>query len=288
MDLVGFGWTGLDWVGRIGLVRRVRPVGRVRRDIGRAGVGLLRRGGEPRLGLPFAPYLGATLGSGRRCTVAIGIADVRVVVEFGVGFGEGLVGDGREEVLEGHAGKPDFGVRQRSVGIVIGIGFGLGFSFLDFTDFEEFFGDAHFSHEFSDFWTGTVEKATILFKLVKLFGSKARAPIGEKFFLDVRAAGPFPEFLLFPIGGGGLTESEPVALDLEEIVGDGGAAETRDVVGELSEGSPFAVGVGFRVDVAGHGGVLELGPEEEFVSNAMSAMREVVRVASCVFRVSDA
>ena len=39
--------------------------------------------------------------------------------------------------------------------------------------------------------------------------------------------------------------------------------------------------------MAGHGGVLELGPEEEFVSNAMSAMnamREVVRVASCVFR----
>jgi len=76
-------------------------------------------------------------------------------------------------------------------------------------------------------------------------------------------------------------------LDLEEIVGDGGAAETRDVVGELAEGGPFAFGIGFGVDVAGHGGVLELGPEEEFVSNAMSAMnamREVVRVASCVFR----
>jgi hypothetical protein len=34
----------------------------------------------------------------------------------------------------------------------------------------------------------------------------------------------------------------------------------------LAEGVPFALGVGFGVDGAGHGDVLELGPEEEFVS----------------------
>jgi hypothetical protein len=31
----------------------------------------------------------------------------------------------------------------------------------------------------------------------------------------------------------------------------------------LAEGSPLAFGVGFGIDVAGHGGVLELGPEKE-------------------------
>ena len=62
-------------------------------------------------------------------------------------------------------------------------------------------------------------------------------------------------------------ESEPIALDLEVIVGDGGAAEARDVAGELAEGGPFAFGVSFGIDVAGHRGVLELGPEEELGSD---------------------
>jgi hypothetical protein len=34
----------------------------------------------------------------------------------------------------------------------------------------------------------------------------------------------------------------------------------------LAQSSPFAVDVGFGVNVAGHGGVLELGPKEEFGS----------------------
>lgn len=82
-------------------------------------------------------------------------------------------------------------------------------------------------------------------------------------FGDVGALDPFAEFFFLLFSGVGLAEDEPVALDLEVIVGEGGAAETGDVVGELAEGVPFAFGVGFGVDIAGHGGVLELGPEEE-------------------------
>jgi hypothetical protein len=202
-------------------------------------------------------------------------------------FGEWFFGDGGEEFFERHAGESDFGVGQGSVGIVIGIGFGASFGLLSFAEFEELFCDAHFSHEFGDFGTGTVEEAGSLFNIVNLFGSKAGTTIGEELFLDVGAFGPFPEFLFFAIGGGGLTESEPVTLDLEVVVCEGGTTKARDVVGELAEGSPLAFGIGFGVDVAGHSGVLELGPEEKFGSDAMSAMnamREFVRVASCVFR----
>ena len=75
-------------------------------------------------------------------------------------------------------------------------------------------------------------------------------------------------------------KGEPVALDLEEIVSEGGATKARDVVCELAESRTFSFGIGFGVDVAGHGGVLELGPEKEFgnkrsalsVMNARSAM----------------
>ena len=63
-------------------------------------------------------------------------------------------------------------------------------------------------------------------------------------------------------------ESEPVTLDLEVIVGEGRAFEAGDVVGEMAEGGEFAVGVGFGIDVAGEGDVLELGPEEEFGGDA--------------------
>jgi len=196
--------------------------------------------------------------------MAVGIVEVRVV-EVGMGLSEWLFGDGGKEFFEGHASESDFGVGQWPVGIVVGSGFGASFGFLGFAEFEELFCDANFGHEFGDFGSGTVQETGVLFKLVKLFGSKAGAPIGEEFFLNVGTLGPFPEFLFFPIGGVGLADGEPVALDLEVIVSESGAAETGDVVGELAEGSPFAVGVGFGVDVAGHGGVLELGPEEDFV-----------------------
>jgi hypothetical protein len=66
---------------------------------------------------------------------------------------------------------------------------------------------------------------------------------------------------------------------LEVIVGEGGAAEAGDVVGELAEGSPFAVGVGFGIDVAGHGDVLELGPKEEFGGEAWGVRGEWVRAS---------
>ena len=60
---------------------------------------------------------------------------------------------------------------------------------------------------------------------------------------------------------------QPIALDLEEVVGEGGAFEAGDVVGEMAKGGEFAVGVGLGVDVTSHGDVLELGPEEEFGSD---------------------
>src|SRR5690348_17646213 len=52
------------------------------------------------------------------------------------------------------------------------------------------------------------------------------------------------ELFFFFIGGVGLGEGQPIALDLEEVVGDGGAFEAGDVVGEMAKSSEFAVGVG--------------------------------------------
>jgi hypothetical protein len=82
-----------------------------------------------------------------------------------------------------------------------------------------------------------------------------------------------------------LAEGEPVALDLEVIVGEGGTAEAGDVVGELAQSVPFAIGVGFGVDVASHGDVLELGPEEEFGGEGKCGMRSaecgIVRIVAC-------
>lgn len=198
-------------------------------------------------------------------------------------FSEGFVGDSGKEFFERHASKSDFGVGQGSVGIIVGLGFGFGFGFLKFAEFENFSCDAHFGHEFGDFGSRAVEETGIFFKLVHLLGSHAAAGFWEEFFRDVRACGPFPEIFFFFVGGVGLRECEPVTLDLEVIVGKGGTAEAGDVVGEMAESVPFAVGVGFGVDEAGHSGELELGPEEEFV-NDMNAMRLVIRSACCVLR----
>jgi hypothetical protein len=216
------------------------------------------------------------LASGRWCAVVIGIVDVRVIVEFRMGFGEWALGDSGEKFFEGHASKSDFGIGQGSVGIAIGIGFGFSFGFLNFAEFEEFFGDAHFGHEFGDFGPRAVHEAGIFFKLVELFGSKATTPIGEEFFLDIGAFGPFPEIFFFFVGGVGLAEGEPVALDLEVIVGECGTAEARNVGCKLAEGGPFAFRIGFGVDVVGHGDVLELGPEEEFVGELECGMADII------------
>jgi hypothetical protein len=188
-----------------------------------------------------------------------------IIVQFGMGLSEGFVWNGGEEFFKGHASKFDSGVGQRSVGIVVGISFGFGQGLLSFAGFEELFGDA----EFGDFGAGFLAHETaILLELVKFFVSHTATAIGEEFFGDVRTCGPFPEVLFFFVSGVGLGESEPVVLDLEVIVGEGGAFEAGDVVGEMAQGGPFAVGVGFGVDVAGHGEVLELGPEEEFSGEA--------------------
>jgi hypothetical protein len=194
----------LDWVGP-SYVRSTTEGRRVRRQIGRVAGGLVfERGGEARLGLRFG-----------------------VIVEFGVGIGKGLFGYGGEEFFEGHASEPDCGVGQGPVRVVIGIGFGFGFGFLGFAEFEESFGDADFGHEFGDFRAGTVAHETEFgFHFVEGFRSKAVAFIWKEFFLDVRAFGPFPEFFFFFVGGVGLAEDEPIALDLEVIVGDCGTPET--------------------------------------------------------------
>lgn len=235
-------WVGRErfgLAGQAGLVRRVGGIGCVERR-----GGAKRRGWEPKLGLPFARYL-----SGRSATgVIMGLVFVAVGVfgiEFGMGFGEGRFGEGGEEFLEGHACESDFGVGQGSVGIIVGVGFGFGLGFCGFAEFEQLFCDAHFCHEFGDFWSWTVEEAAIFFELIEFFGSHAAAAVGEQLFLDIRAFGPYPEFLFFFVGGVGLAEGEPVALDLEVVVGEGGAAEARDIGGELAEGVPFALGVGF-------------------------------------------
>ena len=189
------------------------------------------------------------------------------VVEFGVLFGEGLFGDGGEEFFKFHAGEFDSCIGQGALGIIVGVGLGFSLGFFGFADFEEFFGDAYFGHELGDFGTGTLHEAGGLFDVVNLFGGKAGLAIGEEFLFDVRAFGPVPELFFFFIGGVGLGEGQPIALDLEEVVGEGGAFEAGDVVGEMAKGGEFAVGVGFGIDVTSHGDVLELGPEEEFGSD---------------------
>ncbi len=251
----------------------------------RSGWGLVRRrGGERNLGLTFTPYVDVASCSVSRATVLSGVLTARgdarptdarrvsvvgildIIVEFGMGLGEWFFGDGREKFFEGHACEPDAGIGQGPIGIILRVGFSSGFGFLGFAHFKELFGDAHFGHELGGFGAGTVPHETEFgFHFVKGFGREAGAFIGEELFVDVGPFGPFPEFFFFLIGGVGLGEGEPVALDLEVIVGEGGVAEAGDVVGELVESVPFEFGIGFGIDVASHGDVLELGPEEEFV-----------------------
>jgi hypothetical protein len=193
------------------------------------------------------------LVSGRWCPVAIGIVDV--IVEFG----EGFVGDGGEEFFE--RGLAQFDVRGFWYGVA---GPEFGFCFFGFAASHEFSGEANLGDVFVEIVVVRAEKVEVLFLDFAPFLAGDAAPFVFNSVGDVWAFDPFAEFEFFLFGGVGLGECEPVALDLEVIVGEGGTAEAGDVVGELAEGVPFAVGVGFGVDVAGHGGVLELGPEEEF------------------------
>jgi hypothetical protein len=134
--------------------------------------------------------------AGRLFVLVFGI--VHIIVEFGMGLGEGLIGNGWEKFFERHAGEPDAGVRKRSVGVVLGVGFGASFGFPGFAHFKELFGDADFGHELGDFGAGAVSHETEFgFHFVKGFGGEAVAFIGEELFVDVRALGPFQNSFSF-------------------------------------------------------------------------------------------
>jgi hypothetical protein len=201
-----------------------------------------------------------------------------------VEFGEGFVGDGGKEFFEGGIAQINF--REFGGGVA---GLTFGFGFFGFAASHEFFGQVNLGDVFVEGGVIGAEKVEVFFfDLAQLFAGNAALFVFDSVG-DIGTFNPLAEFELFLFRGVGLGKGEPVALDLEEIVGEGGTAEARDVVGELAEGGPFAVGVGFGVDVAGHGGVLKLGPEEELVDemNARSVMGEgslVERVAWCVVR----
>jgi len=187
--------------------------------------------------------------------VAVGV----VGIELGISFGERLFGKRGEKFFEGGVAKID--ARGFRGGIAR---LAFGFGFFGFAAGHEFFGDANLGDVFVERGVVWAEKVKVFFlDFAEEFAGEAALFVFNGLG-DVRAFDPLAEFEFFLFGRIGLGEGEPVALDLEVIVSEGGTAKAGDIVGELAEGVPFALGIGFGIDEASHGGVLELGPQKEF------------------------
>ncbi len=81
------------------------------------------------------------------------------------------------------------------------------------------------------------------------FGRTTGFAMGEELFADIGAFGPGPELLFLFLGGIGLLEGEPGAVEFDPFSEEVAAAQARDIGADFAEASPA-------------GGLIDSGPNQ--------------------------
>ena len=92
--------------------------------------------------------------------------------------------------------------------------------------------------------SGLLHQFEFFLDFLEGFGRKTGFAIGEELFADVGALGPGPEFLFLFLGGIGLLEGEPGAVEFDPFSEKVAAAQACDIGADFAEASP----AGGRID----------------------------------------
>src|ERR1044071_2332503 len=83
-----------------------------------------------------------------------------------------------------------------------------------------------------------LQEVEFFFDFLEGFRRKTAFAIGEEFFPDIGAFGPGPELLFLFLGGIGLLEGEPGAVEFEPFSEKVAPAQACDICADFAEASP--------------------------------------------------